>query len=318
MKKYVCVLMASLFILSSMSMVTFASANDNSVNYNYLKNYLIKNGAKTNSSYCISTSDVQGNYRFFWGVYYDTEEKEIYFSCSQSALDLSIEINQFLYITPYYDKGYEIGLIASQSKYNYLVFGQGTIYPEKYKSGDSLYYKKSDSSYKPVTDVALDDLATSNFKVAVIKWEELLENNLDMSLGDFGFIKLYSPSNTAIQVVTSNAIIKIKNNPGTTTQNYGTILVLNVEITDAPEDCSYVWYFNGENTNISDGPGYVNCGLRSCTVTVKLVDSNGVILVDPNGNEISDTEKINVKSNIFVIFFAIIRQLIFGQNIIYQ
>ena len=317
MKKIISILLAVLFILSSCFTIVYASASDNSINYNYLKNFLIKNGTKNSESYSITNSKVEGDYKYFWGIYYNYTDKEIFFSCSQTKLDMTVEINEFLYVSNRYDKGYEIGLIASQTKYNYLVFGQGIVYPEKFNKGDSIAFKKSDSTNKPVTDTALDNLASSFFNLALLLWEEMLEDNLNITLGNFGFKKLYSEKSIE-GVVNTKAKISIKNNPKTTTQNYGTILVLSVETTDVPDDCSYVWYFNDEKTEVYNEPGYVNCGFQNCKVTVKLIDANGAILVDENGKEISDSETINVKSNIFIIIIAFIRQLLFGQNVVYQ
>ena len=108
------------------------------------------------------------------------------------------------------------------------------------------------------------------------------------------------------------AIIKIKNNNGPKTINYGEILKLTAVVTDKPADATIVWYVDGvkkgegETFNVSFESG-------TKTVEVKLADSNGNILRNASGNEIKDSERVTVKSGFFQKIISFFKNL-FGMN----
>lgn len=108
------------------------------------------------------------------------------------------------------------------------------------------------------------------------------------------------------------AVLKIKNNPGTKTINYGELLRLTAEVTDKPENTMIWWYVNGskkgegETFEISPQSG-------SVTITAKLVDTNGNAILNSQGNEISDSETVTVNSGFFQKLISFFKNL-FGIN----
>lgn len=94
------------------------------------------------------------------------------------------------------------------------------------------------------------------------------------------------------------ATVKIKNNSGSKTINYGETLRLTAITTDLPADAKIYWYVNGNKAG--EGETFdVTLSKGSVEVTVKIVDVNGTALKDKNSNEISDTEKVSVNSSIW-------------------
>lgn len=92
--------------------------------------------------------------------------------------------------------------------------------------------------------------------------------------------------------------ISIKNNPGTKKINYGETLRLTAVVTTEISDVKVYWYVDGEKAG--EGETF-EIGFKSGekTVTAKAVDSNGNVLLDTNGNEISDEQKVTVNSGIW-------------------
>lgn len=108
------------------------------------------------------------------------------------------------------------------------------------------------------------------------------------------------------------AVLKIKNNPVTKTINYGELLRLTAEITNKPENAKIYWYVDG----IKDAEGEIfeiSPKSSRVTVTAKLVDAGGNAILDSQGNEISDTEIITVKSGFFQKLISLFKNL-FGIN----
>ena len=139
-------------------------------------------------------------------------------------------------------------------------------------------------------------------------------------------IKAVSPGVTTLTVTSSNgmqdtaiititekipettATLSIRNNPGKYTINYGETLCLTAEITDISENTSVWWYVDG----IKKGEGTsfrVSPESGSVEVTAKLVDANGNIITDKNGNEISDSETVAVKSGFFQKIISFFKNL---------
>lgn len=130
-------------------------------------------------------------------------------------------------------------------------------------------------------------------------------------------ITLYAVWEKDGSVVSYDATVKIANNTGSTTQNYRTELVLTVETTNMPEGAYVAWYYNGVKSDIYDKQCVVTC-TENCLISVKMHDSNGNVLLDENGKEISDSEKINVNAGFFQRLIAFFRGLFFGNPIVYQ
>ena len=106
--------------------------------------------------------------------------------------------------------------------------------------------------------------------------------------------------------------IKVKNNNGAKTINYGETLRLTAIVTNKPADATVVWYVDGaeagegETFNVSFESG-------TKTVEVKLVDTNGNVHKDSNGNEIYDSERVTVKGGFFQKIISFFKNL-FGMN----
>ncbi len=93
--------------------------------------------------------------------------------------------------------------------------------------------------------------------------------------------------------------VSIKNNPSSKTINYGETLRLTA-ITSAalPEGTKICWYVDG--AKVHEGETFeITFSSGTKTVTVKICESNDTPLKDSNGNEISDSQNVSVKSGIW-------------------
>lgn len=108
------------------------------------------------------------------------------------------------------------------------------------------------------------------------------------------------------------ASVRIKNKTDNKTINYGETLRLTAEITNQPINANIFWYVDG----IKRGEGLVfevSPESGSVEVTARLVDANGNILNDKDGNEISDSQKVSVNSGFFQKLISFFKNL-FGIN----
>ncbi len=108
------------------------------------------------------------------------------------------------------------------------------------------------------------------------------------------------------------AALKIRNNPGTKTINYGDILRLTAETANQPDNTYVWWYVDG----IKSGEGNtfeVSPESGSVEITAKLVDANGNVVIDKNGNEVYDLQTVTVKSGFFQKLISFFKKL-FGMN----
>ena len=106
--------------------------------------------------------------------------------------------------------------------------------------------------------------------------------------------------------------VKIKNNNGSKTINYGETLELTAIVSNKPADAKIYWYVDG----VKKGEGEtfeITFESGTKTVEVKLVDSNGNVLKDSSGNEISDSEKVSVNSSFWQKIVSFFKNL-FGSN----
>ena len=108
------------------------------------------------------------------------------------------------------------------------------------------------------------------------------------------------------------ATVSIKNNNGSKTINYGETLELTAIVSNKPADAKIYWYVDG----VKKGEGEtfkVTFESGTKTVEVKLVDSNGNVLKNSSGNEISDSEKVSVNSSFWQKIVSFFKNL-FGSN----
>ena len=111
--------------------------------------------------------------------------------------------------------------------------------------------------------------------------------------------------------------VKIHNNQGTKTINYGETLALTATVSDKTDDITIVWYIDGvkkgegETFNVSFESG-------TKTVEVKLVDENGNVLKNSSGNEIKDTETVTVKAGFFMKLISFFKNLFSISRMIVQ
>lgn len=106
--------------------------------------------------------------------------------------------------------------------------------------------------------------------------------------------------------------IKIKNNTGLKTINYGETLRLTAEITNEAPDMKIWWFVNGEKS--AEGKTFeISPENGSTEVTVKLVNKNQTVFIDKNGDEISDSQTVSVKSGFFQKLISFFKNL-FGMN----
>lgn len=101
--------------------------------------------------------------------------------------------------------------------------------------------------------------------------------------------------------------VSIKNNPGSKTINYGETLRLTATASK-PDEAIICWYIDG----IKKGEGEkfdVTFESGTKTVEVKLVDVDGNVLKCVNGDEISDSESVTVKSGFFQKIISFFKNL---------
>lgn len=106
--------------------------------------------------------------------------------------------------------------------------------------------------------------------------------------------------------------LKIKNNNGAKTINFGETLRLTAETTNEPENATVIWYVDG----VESGKGTtfdISLKKGSVEVTAKLVNADGTIIKDKDGNEISDSQTVSVKSGFFQKLISFFKKL-FGLN----
>ncbi|MBR4858660.1 MAG: InlB B-repeat-containing protein [Clostridia bacterium] len=128
------------------------------------------------------------------------------------------------------------------------------------------------------------------------------------------------PSTMPAADVTVNAVfsvaatVRIKNNPGSKTINYGETLRLTAEVTaDLPDGAYVKWYAEGSGVSMSQNEDGSVCEIKSTgsgtvTVTAKLVDRNGYPLTN-SGGEISDSQKVVSNGGFFQKIISFFKNL---------
>ncbi len=113
-------------------------------------------------------------------------------------------------------------------------------------------------------------------------------------------------------IINGEPTIKIKNNPGSKTINYGDFLQLTAVVTDIPEG-AYIQWYKGEERSVKGDTIYIEALNGSAVFTAKLVDANGNALKDSDGNEISDSQTVSVNASFWQKIVSFFKNL-FGLN----
>ncbi len=97
----------------------------------------------------------------------------------------------------------------------------------------------------------------------------------------------------------------INNNPGMRSINYGHTLMLYAKATNKPEGAQVYWYVDGELVCKSQNFEF-NYESGTKYITAVLVDEMGIVYLDANGNELSDSQVVTIKAGFFqklILFF---------------
>lgn len=102
--------------------------------------------------------------------------------------------------------------------------------------------------------------------------------------------------------------IKIKNNLGSKTINYGETLELTAIVTNKPADATIIWYVDGEEKG--EGETFnVSFDSGTKTVEVKLVDEKGNTVTDIKGVAMTDSQTVTVKAGFFQKLISFFKNL---------
>ena len=113
------------------------------------------------------------------------------------------------------------------------------------------------------------------------------------------------------------ATLKIKKNFGEKIINYGETLRLSAETTNKPKNATVWWFVDG----IKSGEGNtfeVAPKNGSVWVTAKLVNADGTVVKDIDGNEISDSQTVSVKSGFFQKLISFFKNLFWLNRTVIQ
>ncbi len=116
--------------------------------------------------------------------------------------------------------------------------------------------------------------------------------------------------------------LKIKN-PSVTTVNYGETLVLHADVAELPEGWAIQWTVEGSGFGMSPAADGLTCKVTSiangnATVKATLVDENGEVVLDANGNEMSDSKQLTSKAGFWHKLVSFFKNLFGISRIILQ
>ena len=117
-------------------------------------------------------------------------------------------------------------------------------------------------------------------------------------------------------VEVKNPSVKIRNNPGTATIKYGDVLRLTVDTSDMTEDMQVVWYVNGNEKG--NGEYFEAKITEDIEVFAKITDSKGNVVKDASGNEIVDSQKVAVKTSLWLRFVSFFKDLFRMNRVVIQ
>lgn len=100
--------------------------------------------------------------------------------------------------------------------------------------------------------------------------------------------------------------------------NYGDVIIMNVNVTDAPEGSRIVWDATGSGVKISASSDGKSCTVTStengtATVTAKLVDANGNTIKGADNRDVSVSKEIKSNAGFFQKIISFFKNL-FGLN----
>ncbi len=111
--------------------------------------------------------------------------------------------------------------------------------------------------------------------------------------------------------------VSIKNNPGTATIKYGETIRLTAVVTGTLTDVKIYWYVDGEKA----GEGEIfslTFEEGTKTVDVKLIDLDGNVIANENGEEIFDSQKVNVNASFWQKIVSFFKNLFRINRVITQ
>ena len=109
--------------------------------------------------------------------------------------------------------------------------------------------------------------------------------------------------------------IKIQNNTGAKTINYGETLYLTAVAENKPVNAMICWYVDGQAQSAGEKFSYK--GEKNAVIEAKLV-LNGEVMKYVSGEEMSDTETVTVKSGFFQKLIAFFKNLFGISRIVVQ
>ncbi len=112
--------------------------------------------------------------------------------------------------------------------------------------------------------------------------------------------------------------IKIVNNPGTKTINYGETLCLSASVNGTQPEAYFGWYINGTRQAERSAEFKLENAAADVTVTVRLEDKSGNALVDKSGQNITDSEKVNVNAEFFKKLISFFKNLFKVNRTVYN
>lgn len=111
--------------------------------------------------------------------------------------------------------------------------------------------------------------------------------------------------------------VSIKNNPGTATIKYGETLKLTAVVENPVDGIKTVWFVNGEA--VAEGETFeLTFKEGSKTVEVKIADPNGTVVTNEAGEEIADSQTVNVKAGFFQKLISFFKNLFRMNRVITQ
>ena len=99
-------------------------------------------------------------------------------------------------------------------------------------------------------------------------------------------------------IETTYPTVTIRNNPEMSTVNYKEVVRYYADATNLPEGAEIWWYVNGEKVANTDS---IFVGYEvDYVIAVKILDAEGNVLTDENGNEISDSLNVTVNDSVWI------------------
>ncbi len=111
--------------------------------------------------------------------------------------------------------------------------------------------------------------------------------------------------------------IKIKNNPGNKTINYGETIRLSAQVKNGVGNTAVWWYVGSDK--VGEGETFeITLEVDTAEITSKIVNTDGTPLTDKDGNEISDSQTVTVKSGFFQKLISFFKNLFRISRLIIQ